>query len=499
MKRDARWLWIAAPVALLVACGPRASNHGAGRGVLLISIDALRADHTGSGGYDRDTTPILDALAKQGVSFERAYASAPRMVPSHAALLTGCDATIARRILPQEVIPNQLTTWQVPDDAPSLAKEFLRHGWATSAFVDDPALATNFGFARGFTDFMACEIDEDTRPADLGVSGVSEHFEQWLKNLPRAENWFAYLHLHDLERVWSEPPSQWDTYYPPRPELADLPPVGIGDRTFFALPRSRWRGSARTLGEYEATYDGAVHKLDRQLGRLFAHLKQLGRFDDVTVCIVGAYGLSFGETGLYLDSGTLADADLHVPWILRPAKAIALEPRTFADAVGLVDVAPTLLACAGFAPPGEALQGEAMHGEPLLDVLRGTRATSRGLAFASSGYQPGWVVIDHDHCLERVRPGRALDAELVRSWFGDDRDHVDEIREVYHDRTRSPRPGHLIDALEGLDARAELSVAGEGWFQRAERARERWQARTWLGASTAATLEPKSTPPAEAK
>ncbi len=472
--------WLLGLLALVssAACGRDGGSVG-GRGVLLIVVDGLRADHTGSGGYDRETTPILDTLGRQGARFELAFSAAPRMVPSHAALLTGCDSTVARRILPPEVTPNQLTTWRVPDDAPSLAQEFLRHGWATAAFVDDPAISPTFGFARGFAEFMACEIDDETEPRDLGVSGVSEHFEQWLKNLPRAENWFAYLHLHDLERTWSEPATQWDTFFPARPELAVLPPIGVGSHTFFALPRSRWRGSARTLGEYEASYDGAVRHLDRELGRLFARMKQVGRFDDVTICLVGAYGMSFGESGLYLDSGTLSDADLHVPWVLRPGKSVAFTPRVYESPVGLVDVAPTLLACAGFAPDGE------MHGEALLDAISGSASASRGFAFASSGYQEGWAAFDRSHCLERVWPGRSDSLGLVRSWFGDDADHRDEVREVFHDRSASRTRGHLQGAAVGPEARAELAAQGEQWFQRAERARQRWQSRTWLGPTSA--------------
>jgi arylsulfatase A-like enzyme len=464
--------------ALASACGGDAGATG-GRGVLLIVVDGLRADHTGAGGYDRETTPILDALGRQSVCFPCAWSAAPRMVPAHAALLTGCDSTIARRILPPEVTPNELTSWRVPDEAPSLAQEFLEHGWATAAFVDDPALSPTFGFARGFSNFLPCEIDDDTQARVLGVSGVSEHFEQWLKNLPRAENWFAYLQLHDLERAWSDPPSQWDTFFPPRPELAVLPPVGIGTHTFFALPRARWRGTARTLGEYEAVYDGAIRHVDRELGRLFARMKQVGRFDEVTICVVGAYGTSFGESGLYLDSGSLADADLHVPWILRPAKSLSLAPRVYETAVGLVDVAPTLLACGGLAPADE------MHGESLLEALKSQSEASRGVGYASSGYQQGWVVVDAKRCLERLWPGRSDFPALSRTWFGDDRDHVDEIREVLHDRTVDHSVGHLGAALAPPEAHADLGLRGELWFQRAERARQRWQARTWLAPKAA--------------
>jgi arylsulfatase A-like enzyme len=56
--------------------------------VLLVSIDSLRADHLGSYGYARRTSPTIDRLASEGVLFEKAIAPAPWTVPSHMTLLT---------------------------------------------------------------------------------------------------------------------------------------------------------------------------------------------------------------------------------------------------------------------------------------------------------------------------------------------------------------------------------------------------------------------------
>ena len=57
--------------------------------MLVITIDTLRADHVGAYGYAAARTPALDRLAREGVRFDRAYATAPITLTSHASLMTG--------------------------------------------------------------------------------------------------------------------------------------------------------------------------------------------------------------------------------------------------------------------------------------------------------------------------------------------------------------------------------------------------------------------------
>src|SRR5204862_610341 len=57
--------------------------------IVIISIDTLRADHLPTYGYKNVRTPAIDALAADGVVFERAYSHAPQTLPAHASLLSG--------------------------------------------------------------------------------------------------------------------------------------------------------------------------------------------------------------------------------------------------------------------------------------------------------------------------------------------------------------------------------------------------------------------------
>ena len=87
VTRTSRWCRVL-PLLLLtaLACGDATPRP---RGVILISIDTLRADRLGCYGYERPTTPSLDRLAAAGTLFENCVAQAPWTLPAHATMLTG--------------------------------------------------------------------------------------------------------------------------------------------------------------------------------------------------------------------------------------------------------------------------------------------------------------------------------------------------------------------------------------------------------------------------
>ena len=82
-------------VLLAVSCDddapepPKSALVGPRRQIVLVTIDTLRTNHLGAYGYERDTSPFIDRLAREGVQLMRAYAPVPTTVPSHISMLTG--------------------------------------------------------------------------------------------------------------------------------------------------------------------------------------------------------------------------------------------------------------------------------------------------------------------------------------------------------------------------------------------------------------------------
>ena len=467
-QSGARWAALLA-LAGAAGCRPGPAEPGEGRGVLVITIDGLRADHLQSFGYDRETAPALAAFAKSCVTFEQAFATAPWALPSHASLLTGCDPNVARRMLPEGVPETLLTVWNLPNQVPRIASEYLRHGYHTAAFFEHPELSSAHGLDLGFEFYESVRESGRARPELAGPVGPFVH---WLRGLDRDASWFAYVQLADLNGVWRSVDPKWDSLFAPRPELAEVPPVAQGEHVFFAIPRKNWSGGLKSMGEYEAEYDGAVRRTDEAIGRFFKLLARERRFDDTTIVICGTHGMGFGEAGLILDHGTLAPADLHVPLFIRPGRGVPFRKGHRSSALAsLMDVAPTLLELSSFEKPAN------MQGVSLYPVLRGEREGPRSYAFASCAMYEGYAVIGERWTLEARMPG-LIESRLTESWYGDALEHRDDYCEVLYERATGQypacQPGPLGDALA-----SELRLAGRAAFEQSHELRQRLQPSGW--------------------
>jgi arylsulfatase A-like enzyme len=244
-----------------------------------------------------------------------------------------------------------------------------------------------------------------------------------------------------------------------------VPAIGDAQRIYHALPRSKWSGSMTTMGQYEARYDGTILRLDDAFKRLRALMEKRERFKNTTVVIVGSYGMSLGEGGLWLDSGGFCDSDLRVPLIVRPAAGIpALTNRASDTLVSTVDLMPTLLELAGVPP------AIGMDGHSFLRALSSDWDESGRYIFASCDLQMGYAVLDKDFCYERTWPGRIRDSRLRESWFGDSDPRPDVPREVLHDRHRQSALDHLRLPELASDAKqlTLMRQAGERWASRVE-------------------------------
>lgn len=451
-------------LASLAACAPELESESAPGGVLVIAVDSLRADHVSCYGYDRATTPTLDALAAQGVRFERAWSAAPAILPSNAALLSGCDPRVAQRVLPPDVQGATLTYWSLPREAPHLAQELLAQGYSTAAFVDHPQLGPALGLARGFEEFHGAPRSGEPGARRPSPEQLAERFSLWADGRARDERWFAFLHFGELEGLGQDPVEPWEHRFAPRAGLDAVPPVGDGDHIFHALPRSRWSGGARTLGEHEASYDGAIARIDAAIGVCIDSLRRSGRLLDTTVVLCGTRGISFGESGLIGDSGTLGESDLRVPLVIRPAVGRRFEPgATRRAAASLVDVAPTVLSLCGIPVPPD------MQGLSLVPALSDAAARPRSLAFASCALFEGWAAFGEDLAFEQSEPWKAQSELLVRSWYGGPPPTAPEPRVVLSRQVESPG-----GAAGGSRSRLEPVALDESLVREVRAAHERW-------------------------
>ncbi len=313
---------------LFHGCGERAQPATVAstraESVVLITIDTLRADHVGAYGSTTARTPTLDALAREGVRFDQAWAPAPITLTSHASMLTG-------RYPPGHGARHNGLAMN--NTVPTLASALRTAGFQTAAFVSAFPLDRRFGLMRGF-DVYDDQLPRgaDGRPQNErpGAETVSHAIEWLQRQLPGART-FLWVHLFEPHAPYGDP------------SQASSQP---------ALSR----------------YDADVGVADREAGRLLAALGD--RAATTLVVATADHGEAFGEHGEIGHSIFVYDTTLRVPLIFKgPGVPKA---ATAPDDVSLVDVAPTILAI---------LQAPAMDldGRSLVPAIGGARLDSRAI------------------------------------------------------------------------------------------------------------------------
>ncbi|HLE84680.1 MAG TPA: sulfatase [Thermoanaerobaculia bacterium] len=337
-------------VGLVAGCRgaePLAAN------VVLISIDTLRPDHLGCYGYERETSPHLDALCRRAVVFEQAISHAPSTLMSHASLLTSLTpprhgASFARRrALAEEVV--------------TLAEVLRERGFRTASFNEGGQLAGRWGLAQGFERY-----DSGGRGPDRFENVVADAFD-WLDapEGPGGAPFFLFLHSYQVHHPYTPDPADLARFAPPGYDgwLGDA--VEIRELRWINHGGVEATPADRAL--IAAAYDAEILDADRALGHLLAGLRERRLLDRTLVVFTSDHGEEMGEHGtLGWHTHTLYDELLRVPLVVAlPAGRWAGE--RVARQVRLIDVAPTVLAAVGIEPP------QAWQGTSLLEILRGER------------------------------------------------------------------------------------------------------------------------------
>ena len=319
---------------------------GAGENILLVTVDALRADALSSYGGPASTLN-LDALAAHGARFTFAHAHAVTTLVSHMTILTGR--------LPHQHGVQEHEGSRVPPGTQTAGTLLDSAGLATAAFVSSPRLAAGSGLAHGF------DVYDDEMPGvdpvlvrarpERRADAVVDRAVAWIDTQPA--RFFVWVQIGDPAAPYQPPPED-------------------------AAPH------------VERPYYGEVAFVDRALGRLFDRLTSLTR--PTLVIVTADHGESLGDHGEPTHGLFAYESTLRVPLIL----ARVVPDRGEASAAGLVigssvrhiDILPTMLDVAGVTPPAT------IAGASLRDVISGGgRAVDRPTYFEAltANRERGWA------------------------------------------------------------------------------------------------------------
>jgi len=325
--------------------------------VLLIILDTVRNQNLGLYGYDRPTTPNMERIAAEGVTFDRAVSPSSWTLPAHASIFTGT--------WPHE----HGAGWSSPlgPARVTLAEHLSGVGYATAGFVANLFYTSReSGLARGFVRYEDHEISLESVAqrswlaravverlrrlageydllARKSANDVNEAILAWLDSRATERPFFIFANYYDAHGPYL-PPAPYDTIFGPSD------PVGW----LAQEEEPSEAGAARLIH----SYDAALAYLDDQVGRLIDEVRRRGLLANTVVVITSDHGEEFFEHGFMDHGNSLYLPSLAVPLVIRFPPLVPAGVRVAAP-VSLRDLAATIvdLAGAGAAPgiPGLSL------------------------------------------------------------------------------------------------------------------------------------------------
>lgn len=345
--------------------------------ILFVVIDTLRADHLGCYGYHRHTSPRLDAVAEEGVVFERAYPTDVPTQPSYTAMLTG------QRGIRSGVVSHSPME-DVADGIPFLPEVLVSEGYETGA------VSTLFfmkGYlATGFHTYSNPVAGNRMRLQQVAASQINAYAIPWLR-AHHKEDFFLFLHYWDPHALYIPPEEKYRTMFydgdPCDPENHSLDPldeqrVGPFVRGHIdSLPAAR-RGRITDAEYVIAQYDGEIRYVDTKLGELLDVVEGLGIAEETLLIVTSDHGESMTEHGLFFDHYGVYEPTIHVPLIIRwPGKLPA--GRRVSALVQGIDLPAAMLDAGGIEPP------ETFQGQSLLPLARGETEEGRDIIVCNQG------------------------------------------------------------------------------------------------------------------
>ena len=325
--------------------------------VLVIVVDTLRADHLSSYGYNRRTSPNIDAMAREGALFENAISDCSWTYPSHVSLVTGRhqfehgQSTFA-------MTPLFHPKKNMFDGYPTIGEALQKHGYRTGAFsANRTFFVSNMGFSRGFIHF---DDYFNSIPDMFARTLVGREFLRLYGKVAK-ENVGNQILAYGLHNGFRKQPAEindellsWIDKSGPRPFFAFLNYLSV--HAPYGAPgslRSEPQGSAHDM----ALYDEGIEYTDHYIGLLLEALKQRGLDKNTLVILTADHGESLGEHNFFTHGRVLYWEQTHVPLIIwRPGQIPA--GFRFARPVSNVSIAATIVDLLGIDRgefPGPAL------------------------------------------------------------------------------------------------------------------------------------------------
>jgi len=335
-----------------VSSMPSSSRKPKPRAIIVVTLDALRADHVGCYGYPLSTTPFIDALAKESMKFEYAFSPIGLTAPSSASLLTGKYP----RFHSVEFINGYKPLNREQEVTLPLLLSGL--GYSTAAFVSIMPLQRHTGLQHGFAYYDDNLLETElNRPQELrraAVNTTSAALDWVARN--ESESVFIWVHYSEPHGPYTSPAPYnsmfvGNRHYGPSQLLDVVDDWKTGGIPAYQVLRPE-RDDNGQLTSYEkdytyyvSQYDGRIRYVDDQLRVLIEGLKKYGLYDDSLIIIASDHGEAMGENDIFFfHSMTVTLDQIRIPLVIKLPEYCKARPHIINEPVCTIDIMPTVLA-----------------------------------------------------------------------------------------------------------------------------------------------------------
>lgn len=392
--------------------------------ILMLDLDTLRPDHLGCYGYHRDTSPTLDAIARDGVRFDNYHCSDAPCLPSRAALLTGRFGIHNGAVGHAGTAGDLCLTgagrgFQDPILQNGLFYQFRKAGMHTASVNSFAERHSSYWFNAGFHEVINCG-----GCGGEGAETVTPLAMDWLQRNAEKDNWFLHVNYWDPHTPYRAPASfgnpfandplpAWLTPQVLEEHKKHVGPHSINelnmynDQTNPKLPRQL--GRAENMQQLHAVIDGydcGIRFMDDCIGQLISYLKQAGLYDDTAIIVTSDHGENMGELGIYCEHATADEITTRVPMIIKwPGAQAGTVDTALHYNLDLVPTIAQLLNLPAYekwdgASYAAALQGGESCGRPYLVVSQCAHVCQRAVRFGDylyiRTYHDGYHLFDNE-------------------------------------------------------------------------------------------------------
>ncbi|MHB0935967.1 MAG: sulfatase [Armatimonadota bacterium] len=389
--------------------------------IIFIMVDTLRADHLGCYGYDLDTTPHIDAFARESTRFEQAMAQAPWTGWSMASFLSSR--------FPNAIFPELEETAHLyfSQYYPTLPEALREQGYTTHAIVSNPWVATGSGYEQGYDRYLdspTAIMKEHAHPTSPSVTGLAVQQLRALKGKP----FFLFL-----------------LYFDPHGPYAMRKGYEFGESRLDRMSREIFgtrmvEETQQVRSTLHRRYNSEIGYTDAHVGLLLGELKRQGLYDDAMIVLFSDHGEQFVEHGNFGHALSLHAEEVQVPFIVKMPRQ--REGRVVKGTFPLIDLYPSLMGYLHADTSALGLQGDTVDLDSVL------RCADKPI-FSATIFSQRSVLQGRYRYIERNLEGKAQARELF-----------DIVNDPWEQRNIVGQHRQLIDGLQRqLDQRDDHRLA----------------------------------------